>query len=97
MKEMGTEDLLMAFRTAGQGIADSTGANLQTKLAALRLCVVEDNGEPLTYAQLQGARWDDRFSLKESFILAAAWSRVHEPTQEDVDGLGGLVRVKSGA
>lgn len=96
IKEMGTEDLLRAFRQTGQEMASEMGANIQTKLAALRLCVVEDNGETLTYSQLQGGQWDQRFSLKESFVLAAAWSQIHEPSKQDLEGLGGGLRVRSG-
>jgi len=96
MKEMGTEQLLQAYRLSG---AQYTGeaANWDVKLMALRLCLIRDGDEPLTYEGLQRSLWDDRFSLKESMLLVMMWARVHEPSQEDVDGLGGVLRAKSGA
>ena len=95
MLEMGTEQLLRAFQLSG---SQHTGeaAGWETKIVALRLCVVSDGGKPITYADLQGPRWDERFSLKETMILMALWTRVHEPSAEDVEGLGGAMRVKSG-
>ena len=95
MLEMGTEQLLQAFqlsKTEYRGDA----AGWETKIVALRLCMVSDGGKPITYADLQGSRWDDRFSLKETMLLMALWTRVHEPSAEDVEGLGGAMRVKSG-
>ena len=96
MKEMGTSDLLRAFSLSGKQFTGDA-AHIDTKLMALRLCLVMDGDEKISYETLQGNMLDDRFTLKELFILMAVWSRIHEPDQEDLDDLGGALRVKSGA
>lgn len=95
MKEMGTEDLLKSFELAGQG-TNAQSANLRTKLMALRLCIVKDGDTVLTYSDLIGPKWDERFTLRETTLLIGVWGKVHEPSAEDAAGLGGLVRAKSG-
>lgn len=96
-QEMGTEQLLRAFSMSGQQPGGEQATNYATKLHALRLCVVEDEGKPVTYAELTGPLWDNRFSLRETSLLMLAWGQIHEPNQGEVDGLGGMTqRAKSG-
>ena len=95
MREQGTEGLLMAFKRSGKQYTGEA-ANIDTKLMALRLCIIRDGDEALTYQTLQGGFWDERFSMKETLVLMNVWARVHEPSAEDLEGLGGALRVKSG-
>ena len=95
MKEMGTSDLLVAFRQAGEVPGNAMVAGMETKLAALRLCVVEIDGKPTDYAQLQGKMWDNVFSLKETLTLVNVWSKIHEPGEADV-ARAGKMKVRSG-
>lgn len=95
MKEMGTADLLTAFRQAGQTPGNDMVANMETKLAALRLCVVEVDGKAVAYSDLQGKLWDEVFSLKETFTLIKIWSQIHEPGEADV-ARSGKMKVRSG-
>lgn len=96
MREMGTEQLLTAF---GQSSGQRGGENAQqyaTKLAALKLCICEVDGKPITYADLTGGLWDAVFSLKETTLLLAVWSDIHDAGAEDMALMGKGLRTKYG-
>lgn len=95
LKEMGTEALLMAFSQAGSRKGEQA-ITYATKVAALRLCVVEVDGEATTYAMLTGPLWDTVFSLKETTLLIHIWGQIHDADQDDLDVLGKDLRTTSG-
>lgn len=59
----------------------------------LRLSIVSDNGESLTYAQLTGPLMGQRFGTKDLLLLRAAWEAVHVPSQEEIEAAKNGVRV----
>lgn len=92
MMEMGTSAVFQADKTVGK----NAGA-MQTKVEYLRYCIVKDGDEDLNWQALQGSKaWDERFSFKETMQLALIWNQIHEPGEDDVEGLGEAWRVKSG-
>lgn len=80
--------------SAGKGL-DAEAAGFEMKLAGLRYAIVEVGGRPVKYEELVGDRWDELFSVSETFLLFAAWSQVHEPTRETTELVGKSIRVRS--
>lgn len=50
----------------------------------IRMSLVQDRGEALSYTQLTGSLLTDRFSTREMLLLRQAWERIHLPSQEEV-------------
>ena len=92
MLEMGTGEIFQADKTLPKG----AGA-LETKVEYLRYCIVKDGPADLNYSILQGPKnWDDRFSMQETMRLMFVWNQIHEPTEDEINGVGETWRTKSG-
>ena len=72
--------------------AEGSGAHATWDLTqrGVRMSLVQDGDEPLTYPALVGEQLNQRFTTRELLLLRQAWESIHIPSAEDVARVRGM-------
>ena len=89
--ELKTGEVRQAMELAGKIKVDDA-RQFETSLQGLRLSIRKIDGRDVKYEDLIGEKFDDEFSVAEATLLARAWSKIHLPNEDEVDGLAGNIK-----
>ena len=71
----------------GAGLGSGVDASMAMKQLGLQLALRVVDGATVGFNDLDGSRWDARFSIGETLSLMSVFDQVHDATQEALDAL----------
>ena len=83
-------DQVQSSLRAGDRERSHAARQFAVALEGLRRAVRSLGGAPVSAEDLAGTKWSNRFTTRQTFLLARLWDEVHVGTPEENDAAGGL-------
>lgn len=83
MVELTVAEIVKCARGAGMG--EGIDAAMAMKQLGLQLAIRKVDGEAVSFNDLDGSRWDARFSVGETLSLMSVFDQVHDATRQALD------------
>ena len=86
IRELTIEEYIRAHRSADSGEKSLLVQSSQIARASVAMAVVNVNGTPVTYADLQGPGWKKHLPRRRSYVqLSDYFGDLHSPTDDDAE------------
>ena len=86
IRELTVEEYIRAHRSADSGEKSLLVQSSQIARASVAMAVVNVNGTPVTYADLQGPGWKKHLPRRRSYVqLSDYFGDLHSPTDDDAE------------
>ncbi len=95
MLELRPNEVRQCMQLAGGKSKKSNVQEWDTAIEGLRRSVIKIDNKKLTHDDLDGNKWDDHFSTRETMLLTKAWSKIHIPDDEELEAVMGNLEAHS--